>query len=97
MNTVRLLGLSEAAEIFEVSRQVIANWRARYHDFPKPVAELKSGPIWHLEDIVKWGAQNKIPFHNDNLERQPESKEVRNMESAITVALVNRGRLEISD
>lgn len=89
MNDVKLLGLSEAAEIFGVSRQVISNWRARYHDFPKPVAELKSGPVWHLEDIEKWGTQNKIPFHVENLEIKPESKEEKNMESTITVALVN--------
>lgn len=89
MNDVRLLGLSEAAEIFGVSRQVISNWRLRYHDFPKPVAELKSGPVWYLKDFKQWGTQNKIPFNVETLEIKPESKEENNMESAITVALVN--------
>ena len=88
-NRLEFLGLSEAAEIFGVSRQVIANWRARYHDFPKPVAELKSGPVWHLEDIIEWGRQNNISFHIDNIERRSETKEAKDMKPAITVALVN--------
>ena len=49
-----LVGLSEVAEIAGVSRQAVVNWRARFSDFPPPVAELASGPVWTRDDIDNW-------------------------------------------
>lgn len=49
-----LIGLSEIAELAGVSRQAVTNWRARMKDFPTPIAELMSGPVWRLEDINRW-------------------------------------------
>lgn len=50
-----LLGLNEVAEICEVSKNVIANWRTRdVKNFPKPYQENKGGPIWKTEDIVEY-------------------------------------------
>lgn len=36
------------------TKQVISNWRTRKAGFPSAAAELKSGPVWSREDIVKW-------------------------------------------
>jgi len=51
---MELVGLSEVAEMAGVSRQAVVNWRARFSDFPAPVAELASGPVWTKEEIEKW-------------------------------------------
>ena len=49
-----LVGLYEIAELAGVSRQAVANWRSRFPEFPSPVAELKSGPVFHREQVRKW-------------------------------------------
>ncbi len=48
-------GVSEVADKLGISRQRIAELRVR-PDFPQPVAELASGPIWDLDDIERWSA-----------------------------------------
>ncbi len=49
-----LVGISEIAEISKVSKQAVANWRLRYDDFPKPLQQLQSGPVWRRESIEAW-------------------------------------------
>jgi chromosome partitioning protein len=49
-----LVGISEVAELAGVTRQAVANWRNRYSDFPRPLADLKSGPVWNRDDIIAW-------------------------------------------
>lgn len=44
-NFPELVGLSEIAEILGVSKQRVGQLRER-DDFPRPVAELRSGPVW---------------------------------------------------
>jgi chromosome partitioning protein len=51
---MELVGISEIAEMASVSRQAVTNWRSRIKDFPLPVAELMSGPVWRREDIELW-------------------------------------------
>jgi serine/threonine protein kinase len=46
-------GVSEVAELIGISRQRFAELRIR-NDFPEPVAELSSGPIWDLAAIDRW-------------------------------------------
>lgn len=46
-------GVTEVAEQIGVSRQRFADLRAR-PDFPEPVAELASGPVWDLGEIDRW-------------------------------------------
>jgi hypothetical protein len=41
-----LMGATEVAEYLEVSRQRVLELRQKKEDFPRPVAELKSGPVW---------------------------------------------------
>lgn len=57
---MKLLGLAEIAEIFGVTKQVVTNWKARKSDFPKPIAELKSGPVWSRDDITNWAVDQRI-------------------------------------
>jgi chromosome partitioning protein len=49
-----LLGISEIAELAQVSRQAVTNWRTRVADFPQPIAELSSGPVFRASDIRRW-------------------------------------------
>jgi eukaryotic-like serine/threonine-protein kinase len=50
-------GVSEVAEELGISRQRLAQLRQR-EDFPPPVVDLSSGPIWDLEHIRRWGANS---------------------------------------
>ncbi len=52
-----LLGVFEIAELAGVSPSAIANWRKRITDFPKPLADLKSGPVYDEGQIRHWLAQ----------------------------------------
>src|SRR2546423_3456364 len=54
MNTLDLVGIAEIAAMAHVSKQVISNWRRRYEDFPKPIQNLESGPVWNKETVAKW-------------------------------------------
>lgn len=56
----RLLGLAEVAELLQVSRQTVVNWRARRAGFPAPVADLRSGPIWRESDVIEWASDNEV-------------------------------------
>jgi chromosome partitioning protein len=49
-----LVGIAEVAEIAKVSRQAVANWRLRYENFPKPLQQLQSGPVWRREVMEAW-------------------------------------------
>lgn len=48
------VGLSEIAEIAEASNQTVNNWKKRYADFPKPIAQIKAGEFYDKEQIIKW-------------------------------------------
>lgn len=86
---LELIGLSEMADLFGVSKQVAANWRSRHRDFPSPVAELKSGSVWKKENIVLWAQQHNISIRNVDLDRV-ESEDTKGKDKmAIIVALVN--------
>jgi chromosome partitioning protein len=54
-----LVGIGEIAEMAGVSRQAVANWRVRAADFPRPVTELASGPIFRRSQIRSWLKRNK--------------------------------------
>jgi len=49
-----LVGIYEIAKIASVTPAAVANWRARHADFPLPVTELKSGPVFDINQIRKW-------------------------------------------
>jgi predicted DNA-binding transcriptional regulator AlpA len=50
---LRLLGLSEVAQLLNVSKRTASRYVAR-SDFPKPTAELAMGPIWLAQDVEAW-------------------------------------------
>jgi chromosome partitioning protein len=57
-----LVGINEIADLAGVSRQAVANWRVRFRDFPKPVVDLKSGPVFKLAQVRIWLRRKKIPM-----------------------------------
>jgi chromosome partitioning protein len=59
-----LVGISEIAEMANVTRAAVTNWRNRKPDFPKPVTELASGPIFEKEKIKQW-LQDNPPRRKD--------------------------------
>ena len=64
------LGVAELADALGVSRQRVSEL-ARSHDFPKPVAELKSGPIWRRSSVARfigtWPRRRGRPPKNEAL------------------------------
>jgi hypothetical protein len=54
MNDSDLIGIYEIAGLAGVSPPAVVNWRTRSNDFPKPVVELKSGPVFRRRDIEYW-------------------------------------------
>jgi chromosome partitioning protein len=54
-----LLGIAEVAVLAGVSRQAVANWRSRARDFPVPVVELQSGPVFRAGEIRRWLRKRK--------------------------------------
>lgn len=49
-----LVGISEIADLAGVTKQAVANWRVRCSDFPKPLKELRAGPVFRLGPIMAW-------------------------------------------
>jgi chromosome partitioning protein len=64
MSDDELVGINEIAEMAKVSRQAVANWRSRASDFPKPIAELASGPVFRRSQVRVWLRRRKVPMVN---------------------------------
>lgn len=60
-----LIGIYEIAEMANVSPSAVANWRKRFTDFPAPLAELKSGPVFGESEVKLWLARRQA---NDSQE-----------------------------
>ena len=54
-----LIGVFEIAELANVSPSAVANWRKRFPDFPDPLAELKSGPVFSENQVKLWLARRE--------------------------------------
>lgn len=54
MSNNDFVGIYEIAQIAGVTPAAVANWRSRHPDFPAPVSDLKSGPVFKLSQIKKW-------------------------------------------
>jgi chromosome partitioning protein len=54
MDDKDLMGIYEIAKMAAVTPAAVANWRSRHDDFPKPIFELKSGPVFNVNQIRKW-------------------------------------------
>jgi chromosome partitioning protein len=80
-----LLGLAEVADLLGVSKQNVANWRARREDFPAPMANLKSGPVWSADSIMAWA-------RGEGIEVQPSEPVIQGgavSRRAVVVAMMN--------
>ena len=53
------IGLSEIAEIVHSTPQAVTNWKKRYPDFPKPIAQLKAGEFYSKEQVMNWLKRRK--------------------------------------
>jgi predicted DNA-binding transcriptional regulator AlpA len=54
LDTAELVGAFEIAALLGWERSTVANWAARYDDFPKPVAWLHAGRVWRWSDVLAW-------------------------------------------
>jgi chromosome partitioning protein len=57
-----LVGINEIAEMAGVSSQAVTNWRARFSNFPRAVAALKSGPVFQKSQIRAWLRKRNVPM-----------------------------------
>jgi chromosome partitioning protein len=57
-----LVGINEIAELAKVSRQAVANWRSRLADFPRPLVDLASGPVFQRSQVRAWLRRRKVPM-----------------------------------
>ncbi|MET0072108.1 MAG: hypothetical protein ABW096_18885, partial [Candidatus Thiodiazotropha sp.] len=64
-----IVGINEIADMAGVSRQAVANWRARSADFPHPLKELASGPVFRRAQVRAWLIRNNRKL--DELENGP--------------------------
>lgn len=82
-----LLGSAEVAELLGVTKQTLANWRARNRSFPDPLAELRSGPVWNREQVLNWARSEGISIATGQTKAHRQlSAKLRN---ATVVAVVN--------
>jgi prophage regulatory protein len=54
MTRLHLMGLSEIAAHYAITRQLAQKWTHR-SDFPEPLAELAQGKVWDGAEVIAWG------------------------------------------
>jgi hypothetical protein len=54
LNADDLVGLQEIAALMAVTTAAVSNWRTRFLDFPRPIAILAAGPVFHAEEVGAW-------------------------------------------
>lgn len=64
-------GVQELMTLLGVSRARIYQLLAQDPTFPKPVAELRAGKIWHLADVQAWATTRRPPGRPANTPSQP--------------------------
>lgn len=57
-----LIGIYEVAQIASVTPAAVSNWRSRYTDFPVPVKQLQSGPVFERRQILYWLRKKEYPM-----------------------------------
>ena len=57
--TETLIGIFEIAELANVSPSAVANWRKRFSEFPAPLVDLKSGPVFSENQVKLWLARRQ--------------------------------------
>jgi chromosome partitioning protein len=57
-----LIGLYEVAQLANVSPAAVGNWRKRYSEFPIPVKQIQSGPVFQKRQILYWLRKKENPM-----------------------------------
>lgn len=57
-----LIGVKEVGELAGVTSAAVANWRNRHADFPRPVEEVGSGPLFSSDEVVQWLERRRKPI-----------------------------------
>lgn len=57
-----LIGLYEVAQLANVSPAAVGNWRKRYPEFPIPVKQIQSGPVFQKRQILYWLRKKERPM-----------------------------------
>lgn len=57
-----IMGLQEIAALAKVTRAAAANWRSRFKDFPKPIAQLAAGPVFRRDQVIAWLKRKRMPM-----------------------------------
>lgn len=60
MNSSKMVGMVEIAGLLGVKRQLVANWRLRYPDFPVPDLQLEAGPLWIWDQLEAWARRKNM-------------------------------------
>jgi type I restriction enzyme M protein len=62
MGVDQLIGVKEIAELAGVTSAAVGNWRNRYKDFPQPVQQVGSGPVFDSDAIEAWLKRRAKPI-----------------------------------
>jgi hypothetical protein len=57
---MKLMGTYEVAQLAGVTTQAVSNWMVRRPEFPRPMAQLASGPVWDGAAMHKWLRDNGL-------------------------------------
>jgi hypothetical protein len=84
-----LVGINEIATMAGVSSQAVANWRVRSSDFPQPLKELASGPVFRCTQIRAWLKRNnrKLGTLEESSSYYPRLKSFRNDDEALSTCI----------
>jgi predicted DNA-binding transcriptional regulator AlpA len=53
-DNLQLVSLADVAELTQVTRPAVSNWRRRHDDFPKPVRETGAISLFRLVEVQAW-------------------------------------------
>jgi chromosome partitioning protein len=62
MPVPEIVGLQEVALLGKVTKAAVSNWRTRFADFPKPIADLAAGPVFRRDQVVAWLKRRRLPM-----------------------------------
>jgi predicted DNA-binding transcriptional regulator AlpA len=51
----QLVGAAEIAQRMGCAKNVVHNWERRDRTFPRPIARLVMGKLWHWPEVEAWG------------------------------------------
>ncbi|MEV0608145.1 hypothetical protein AB0I61_17440 [Polymorphospora rubra] len=58
-NLADLAATGDLAREYGVGKATISNWISRYPDFPSPLVELSTGPVYSSSQVRRWHDSRK--------------------------------------